>query len=73
VFQALRALERPLVATDPPGPAVLGDRPMHPGGVLWWAGQPPAGLRDTLDLEGEPPSPWLDLLRKLRAARRKAL
>ena len=70
VFAFLRADPRPLVATDPPGPAVLNGVSMRPGGVLWWDGEPPGGLIDLGDvLEADPPSPWIDLLRQLRAAR----
>ncbi len=70
VFLAARADPRPLVATDPPGPAILGREPLHPAGLLWWDSAPESELLPRrVDLTGEPRSPWTDLLKKLAAER----
>ena len=70
VFRSLRSGPRPLVATDPPGPAVLAGSSLTPGGVLWWDDAPPEGLADWgAELDAAPSSPWIDLVRTLRDQR----
>lgn len=70
VFLAARADPRPLVATDPPGPAILGRQPMQPAGLLWWDSAPESeALPRRVDLTGEPRSPWTDLLDELARQR----
>ena len=70
VFQAARASQRPLVATDPPGQAILGERPLVPSGLLWWDTTPAEADRvSRVDLTGEPRSPWTDMLDELAERR----
>ncbi len=69
---------RPVVFTDPPGPLVLGDRRLVPGGLLWHADARLAPDRATAEglearwstaLESEPAEPWRAMFAELGAAR----
>lgn len=74
VFLAARAGNRPLVATDPPGPAILQGRPLSPAGLLWWNEPPKEAelLPVRIPMDGEPDSPWRDLLEELAIGRRRS-
>lgn len=72
---------RPLVFSDPPGPKVLGERSLLPGGVLWHADPATQPERLTCEatearwissLESEPAGPWRAEFERLAAVRTKA-
>lgn len=72
---------RPLVFTDPPGPKVLGQRALQPGGLLWFADPglaPDRATGETVELEwsaaleSEPAEPWRAMFEELAGARARA-